>query len=398
MLRNEDSGEEIRLVAANLFLMPLRTIPRAEEEFWMVDRDAVMEALKEVRDPELNRSLVDLNMIRDVEISGGKVTVTVALTVKGCPLRAEIKNDVRQKVASLPGVEEVEVVMGVMTDEERETLVRKTQTGRDAKSRIMEPDSPTQIICVASGKGGVGKSTVSANLAVALAQKDYLVGILDCDIYGFSIPRMLGVDGRPKAFNQAIVPLEAYGMQVMSMGFFVDEETPVIWRGPLLMGAVDQFLGDVLWADLDYLIIDLPPGTGDVPLSIVQRLPQSKMVLVTTPQPVSARVAARAAGLSQKAGQEILGVVENMSYLSCPNCNEQLQIFGSGGGRQLAEELGIPLLGQIPLTTEIRTGGDEGRPVVVSEPESEAAGVIREIADRIIELTRTALVAGPGRE
>lgn len=359
----------------------------------MVDKDTVMEALKGVRDPELNRNLVELNMIRDIEIDGGKVTVTVALTVKGCPLRTQIKNDVRDKVGALSGVEEVEVEMGVMTDEERDAMVRKTQSGRESKSRIMDPDSRTQIIAVASGKGGVGKSTVSTNLAVALAQEGYLVGILDCDIHGFSIPRMLGVEGRPKAFNKAIVPLEAYGMQVMSMGFFVEEDTPVIWRGPMLMGAVDQFLGDVLWADLDYLVIDLPPGTGDVPLSIIQKLPRSKMVLVTTPQSVAARVASRSAGLSVKAGQEILGVIENMSYLSCPNCGGRLEIFGSGGGEQLAEELGVPLLGQIPLTAEVRTGGDQGRPVVIADPDSEAARVIREAAGKIIEQTRPALLA-----
>ncbi len=351
-----------------------------------ITREDILRALEEVRDPELHRSVVELNMVRQVKIEGPVVFVEIALTVKGCPLKGRIEEDVRERLARLPGVEKVLVKLDVMTEEERRAMSEKLHGKREARSRLLDPDSPTTVIAVASGKGGVGKSTVTVNLAAALRQEGHAVGVLDADIYGFSIPRMLGVTGQPQVIDRALVPLAADGMQVMSMGFFVDEHTPIIWRGPMLAGAVDQMLNDVLWADLDFLLVDLPPGTGDVALSLVQRLPRSKVLLVTTPQAASYHVAARVAYLARKTGQEILGIVENMSYFKCPHCGEETDIFGGGGAAELARELGVPVVGRIPLETGVREGGDVGRPVVLADPESPAARafvtVAREVARR----------------
>lgn len=350
----------------------------------LVTKEAVMEALSQVNDPELGRPITELNMVRGVEIEGGKVTVGVALTVAGCPLQNVIEDQVSGTVGRLEGVESVKVVLDVMTDEERKALVEKLQgPQRKAKSRILDADSKTQIIAVASGKGGVGKSTVTVNLALALAMEGYQVGVIDADIYGFSVPRMLGVKGRPVALDQAIVPMEGHGLQVMSMGFFVDDHTPVIWRGPMLAGAMEQFLNDVLWADLDFLLVDLPPGTGDVPLTLAQKLPDAKMLLVTTPNGSAFHVASRAGYLAKKSGQEIIGVVENMSYLICEHCGEKQIIFGEGGGEALADELDTRLLGQIPLEPKVRAGSDEGKPVMIADPDSPAAKEFLAVARRV---------------
>lgn len=346
-----------------------------------VTKEQVLEALQDVKDPELRRSVVELGMVREVKVEGPHVFVEVALTIQGCPMKGTIEEDVRAKILSLPGVTKAFVKLGVMSDEERQAMTEKLHGKKEAKSRIVDVDSPTQVIAVASGKGGVGKSTTTVNLAAALMKEGYEVGVLDADIYGFSIPHILGLTGqRPQVINKALVPLEYEGMQIMSMGFFVDEHTPIIWRGPMLAGAIDQFLNDVLWADLDYLLVDLPPGTGDVPMSLVQRLPNSKMVLVTTPQASSYHVAARAAYLSVKLNQEILGIVENMSYFKCPDCGGDHEIFGRGGAEALAAELGAPVLARIPLEPGVRQGGDAGRPVVLAAPDSASAEAFREAA------------------
>ncbi len=349
-----------------------------------VTREEVLEALRAVVDPELRRSVVDLNMVRSVKVEGGVVYVELALTAAGCPLKERIAGDVRERVQGLPGVERVLVKLDVMTEEERANLAGKFQ--REARSRLLEADSPTRVLAVASGKGGVGKSTVTVNLALALAGQGYAAGVLDADIQGFSVPRLLGVSGRPQVLDRALVPLEAYGLQVMSLGFFVEEHTPVIWRGPMLAGALDQFLRDVLWADLDYLLVDLPPGTGDVVLSLVQRLPRARMLLVTTPQAAAYHVAARAAYLARKTGQEILGVVENMARLLCPHCGEEIELFTGSGADRLAEELGVPVLARIPLEPAVRAGGDAGRPVVAAEPGGAAAEAFHRLAREVARL------------
>lgn len=362
----------------------------------MPTQEDILNALRDVQDPELHRSIVDLNMVRAVHIDGSTVRVDIALTVKGCPLTARIEGDVRGRLLEVPGVEQVVVKLDTMSDDERRALVEKLQGKREAKSRLLDPDSPTVVLAVASGKGGVGKSTVSANLACALRLEGYEVGLLDADIYGFSIPQLLGVRGQPVVLEKAIVPVPAEGLQVMSMGFFVDDRTPVAWRGPMLAGALDQFLHDVLWGDLDFLVVDLPPGTGDVPMSLAQRLPRAQQVLVTTPQPASYEVAKRAALMARRMNQAVVGVVENMAYFKCSCCGAEEELFGRGGGERLSREFGVPLLGRVPLERAVREAGDEGRPVVVARPESTAARAFREIARAVAARVRAEAAAPRG--
>lgn len=347
-----------------------------------VTKEQIIEALREVYDPELHRSIVDLHMVRSVDICGGAVRVKVALTVAGCPLQKTISQSVNERLRRVPGIEHVEVELGTMTDEERKQLIADLSPRPEVRSGILDDDSKTVIVGVSSGKGGVGKSTVTTNLAVALAQQGFKVGVIDADIYGFSIPHMMGVENAPVVLeDRAIVPQTAHGVQVISMGSFVDEKTPVVWRGPMLTKAFQQFLGDVLWADLDYLLVDMPPGTGDIALSMYQLIPQGMLLLVTTPQPVAANVAARVAAMAKKTNQAMLGIVENMSYFHCPHCGEATPIFGEGGGEAMAEQLGIPLLGKVPLQTGLREAGDAGRPL--SDPHT--AEVFAEIARRFHE-------------
>ena len=333
----------------------------------MVTRDEVLTALRSVMDPELHRSIVDLQMVRDVRVHDGLVEVDVALTVAGCPLRNRIEADVSSRVRELSGVREVRVHLGEMTPQERQALVNSLSPRRQARSPILDPTSTTRIVGVASGKGGVGKSTVTVNLAVALHRLGRRVGVIDADVYGFSVPRMLGLKGKPVVIEGAIAPQAAHGLQVISMGSFVDEEEAIIWRGPMLMKALEQFLKDVLWGELDYLLLDMPPGTGDVAISMFQLIPESYLLLVTTPQRVASMVANRVARMAQKTRQTVVGVIENMSYFICPHCGKPTEIFGSGGGQQIAEALGVPLLARIPLEASIRSSGDVGEPVALHE-------------------------------
>lgn len=330
----------------------------------MPTREQILEALRDVEDPEIHKSIVDLNMVRDIRIDGSQVAVTIALTIRGCPLRDVIQRNVEERLLEVPGVTRADVTLTEMTPEERQALF-----GGDKLQKVplLSPDSPTQIIGVASGKGGVGKSTVTVNLAAALRRLGYAVGVIDADIYGFSVPRMLGLDGKPTAIEGKIMPMPAYGLKVISMGNFVDNNQPVIWRGPMLGKVLQQFLTDVLWGDLDYMLLDLPPGTGDMALDVARMIPKSSMLIVTTPQTVASGVASRAAHMATKANQRVIGVVENMSHFVCPDCGKATALFGEGGGQALAGELGVELLGQIPLTLPLREGSDRGRPIVFQD-------------------------------
>jgi ATP-binding protein involved in chromosome partitioning len=334
----------------------------------MPSREAVLEALGRVIDPELQRPVTDLDMVRSVDIDGGQVVVTIALTVAGCPLRSSFEDQVRREVATLDGVEEVHLGFDVMTPEERQALTQKLRGSVSERSKGLSLDASTRVLAVCSGKGGVGKSTVTASLAVALSEQGDRVGILDADIYGHSIPHLLGISQKPIAVDKMIVPPVKNGLKLMSIGFFLDDNQPVMWRGPMLHKALEQFLSDVHWGELDVLVVDMPPGTGDVAISLGQLLPRAEVVVVTTPQPAAQEVAARAALMAQKTSMRLVGVVENMSG----------DVFGSGGGDRLADELGVPMLGRIPLDSALREAGDAGEPLVTPE--------IAAIAERVTEL------------
>lgn len=347
----------------------------------MVNRDDIMAALDEVMDPELHRSLVELNMIRDVAVEGSTAKVVVALTVPGCPMKRQIHQSVEERLLQLPGIEQVQVEMTSMSEAERQMLFGQNN------EQIPLLASGAKIIAVASGKGGVGKSTVTANLAVALGQLGYRVGVIDADIYGFSLGRMLNLTGEAMLTeDEKIIPFESHGVKAISMGAMMDEETPLVWRGPLLRSALQQFLGDVVWGQLDYMVIDLPPGTGDIAIDLAQMIPESYLLIVTTPQRLATGVASRAAHLADKVGQTVIGVVENMSFFVAPDTGRHYEIFGAGGGQQLADKLGVPLLGQVPLTSAVRRTGDEGKPVVL-EQDNPAGIALREVAKRVVELT-----------
>jgi ATP-binding protein involved in chromosome partitioning len=358
----------------------------------MPTKEQVRQALRNVLDPEIGKPIEDVGMLKDIEVENGLVKVHVLLTIAGCPLKDRINTDVNGAVAPIldPG-QRVEVILGEMTAEQRQGLVSKLRGGQpeQQQQRAFFTDTDTAVIAVASGKGGVGKSSVTVNLAAALAAEGHRVGIVDVDVWGFSVPRMMGVFGQPVAFNNMIMPLEAHGVKVISMGFFVPEETPVIWRGPMLHKAVNQFLGDVYWGDLDFLLADLPPGTGDVSISMAGFLPGAQMLVVTTPQEAARKVAERAGKMAAQTRLRVCGVIENMSYFACPHCGEKTEIFGSGGGEVAAQTLGVQLLGRIPLVPDLREGGDTGMPIVVSQPESEAGRVFREAAKRLAHETKT---------
>ena len=357
----------------------------------MVTQDDVRSALRRVLDPEIGKPIEDIGMLQAIEVAGRTVRVDVLITIEGCPLKDRITSDVTNALKPLDGVDEVDVRLSPMTPEQRSALVAKLQGGAPAPEgrRTFFTGSRTTVIAVASGKGGVGKSTVTVNLAAALAREGLRVGILDADVWGFSVPRMLGVAGKPVGFNNMILPLEAHGVKVISMGFFVPEETPVIWRGPMLHKAIEQFLGDVYWGDLDVLLADLPPGTGDVSISLASFLPGAQMLVVTTPQEAARKVAERAGKMAERTNLRPLGVIENMSFFVCPHCGEREEIFGRGGGELAAETLGVPLLAQIPLVSPLREGGDEGRPIVVRDPDSPASAALVDAGRAIMRRTRS---------
>jgi ATP-binding protein involved in chromosome partitioning len=363
----------------------------------------IIEALRPVEDPELHRSIVDLDMVRSVQVVGETASILVALTIAGCPLRNEITNRVTGAVEALDGISSVDLEFTVMTDEEREALRRKlhgdpaSTAGSQAAHGHAEgraipfadPDNTTRCLLIASGKGGVGKSSVTTNLAISLASRGKSVAIVDADVWGFSIPRMLGVDRPPTVIDEMLVPPEAFGVRCISMGFFAKEDQPIIWRGPMLHKALEQFLTDVFWDDPDYLLIDLPPGTGDIALSLAGFLPRGEVYVVTTPQPAAQRVAQRAAFMAQKVHLDVKGVIENMSWFTGDD-GTRYEIFGAGGGEELAGRLEVPLLGKVPLVPELRAGGDAGRPISADDPTSEAALAFAEIARRVdTELTPT---------
>jgi len=355
----------------------------------MPTRDQILDALKVVIDPELRRSIVELEMVRAIELDGAAVNVTVSLTTAGCPIRNHFETAVVDAVVALEGVEEVNVDFDVLNEQEKGELQRKLGRGALPEGALAQVGN---VICVASGKGGVGKSTLSTNLAAALAAEGRSVGVLDADVWGYSIPRMLGLGAeRPKVnAERKIIPLAAHGVKVMSIGFFLEEDAAVVWRGPMLHKALQQFLEDVTWGQLDHLIVDLPPGTGDVSMTLAQLMPQSQFLLVTTPQPTAQKVARRAAELALKFKLEIAGVVENMAGFTTPG-GERFPIFGEGGGQLLADDLDVPLMGKVPLTMPLREQSDAGSPLVLSDPDDPAAQAIRQVARGIIAATPVAL-------
>jgi len=353
--------------------------------------DQVTKALDGVQDPEIRRPITDLGMVKDIEIGAdGAVRVQVWLTVAGCPLREVITREVTAAVGKLPGVSSVRVDLDVMSDEQRRALQTQLRGDRpEPQIPFAQPSSLTRVYAVASGKGGVGKSSVTVNLAAALAAGGHKTGVVDADIYGHSVPRMLGVTGRPTPVENMIMPPSAHDVKVISIGMFTKGNTPVVWRGPMLHRALQQFLADVYWGDLDVLLLDLPPGTGDVAISVAQMLPSAELLVVTTPQLAASEVAERAGAIAMQTHQRIAGVIENMSYLLCPHCGEQTEIFGSGGGASVAAALSrltgapVPLLGQVPIDVRLREGGDAGVPLVLGEPDSPAGLALQKIADEL---------------
>jgi ATP-binding protein involved in chromosome partitioning len=336
-------------------------------------RDAILAALEEVIDPELQRPVTELDMVRDVAIEDGVVSLTIVLTIAGCPLRDSFEKQVDKALTAVPGVRGFSLSFSVMTPEERQALTTKLRGGAPERDNVIRLPRDCRVIAVASGKGGVGKSSLTANLAVAFSQAGRRTGILDADIYGHSIPHILGIHQKPVAVDQMIVPPVKDRLKLMSIGFFLDDNEPVMWRGPMLHRALEQFLTDVHWGELDVLVVDMPPGTGDISISLGQLLPRAEVVVVTTPQKLAQDVASRAASMARKTNMRLLGVIENMTG----------EVFGSGGGEALASQLDIPLLGQVPLDPLLREQGDLGEPIVSSHPESETAQTIVAIAESI---------------
>jgi ATP-binding protein involved in chromosome partitioning len=357
--------------------------------------DAVRSALHGVHDPEINRPITELGMVKDVTVaSDGSVHVAVWLTVAGCPMRDTITSRVTKAVYTLPGVRDVQVTLDVMSDAQRTALRRQLRgTAEEPRIPFAEPGSLTRVYCVASGKGGVGKSSVTVNLAAAMADRGLSVGVVDADIYGHSVPGMLGTTARPTQVEKMIMPPAAHGVKVISIGMFTKDNTPVVWRGPMLHRALQQFLADVFWGDLDVLLLDLPPGTGDIAISVAQLIPNAEILVVTTPQRAAADVAQRAGAIALQTRQRLIGVVENMSWLEMPDGSRN-HLFGSGGGQEVADSLTrslgseVPLLGQIPLDPRLRETGDAGTPLVLTDPTSPASVVLRDIANRLTTRSR----------
>jgi ATP-binding protein involved in chromosome partitioning len=349
-------------------------------------KEQVTEALQGVIDPELRRNIVELGMVRSVQIADdGRVEVVVSLTTPGCPIRSHFQNAVAERVGELDGVTGVGVGFDVLSNEEKGHLQQTLGRQRLPEGALAQVKN---VVCVASGKGGVGKSTMTANLAAALQAEGHSAGALDCDVYGYSIPRMLGVNSKPEVnAERKIVPLTApSGVKVMSIGFFLEENAAVVWRGPMLHKAIQQFLEDVDWGELDYLLLDLPPGTGDVSMTLAQLLPQARILIVTTPQPAAQTVARRSAEMAEKVDLELLGVIENMSAFTGPD-GKRVTIFGEGGGQLLADELDVPLIGKVPLSEELREAADAGTQLVLEQPNAPAAQAIRDAARGIVAAT-----------
>ena len=354
--------------------------------------EAIKVALGTVIDPELRRPLPELGMVESVAFDSGVAKLTILLTISGCPMRDRLQQDVNTAVTSVSGVDSVDLTFGVMNEEQRNNVKKLLNGGREKFIPFAQPDSLTRVVGIASGKGGVGKSSVTVNLAVAAAAKGLRVGILDADVYGHSVPRLMGILGkRPTAIDQTFIPVEAFGIKVVSMEMFKPERSdPVAYRGPLLHRVLEQLLSDAYWGDLDLLLLDLPPGTGDIAISLGQLLPASEIIVVTTPQVAAAEVAERAGRIAHQLKQHIIGVVENMADSSCPKCGEPISIFGQGGGVETSKRLSslvgadVPMIGSVPFTPELREGGDEGVPIVISDPSSPASVAFNVIAEKLI--------------
>ncbi len=364
--------------------------------------DAIQAALATVDDPEIHRPITELGMVKGFTVSAGRVNVELLLTVAGCPLRDKLNNDITAAVTQIPGIDTVTIDFGVMSEEQRKALQTTLRGGGASAEPVIpfaQPGSRTRVYAVASGKGGVGKSSVTVNLAAALAKRGLSVGVLDADIYGHSVPRMLGVDGRPTRVEDMIMPPESHGVKVISIGMFTAGNAAVVWRGPMLHRALQQFLADVYWGDLDVLLLDLPPGTGDVAISLAQLLPNAEILIVTTPQTAAAEVAERAGAIALQTHQRLVGVVENMSWLEMPD-GSRMEVFGAGGGQAVADSLtktigaSVPLLGQVPLDTRVREAGDAGDPVVLTAPDSPAAQALDAVAAKLA-VRRDSLVGKP---
>ena len=365
--------------------------------------DAIQAALATVDDPEIHRPITELGMVKGFTVGSGRVLVELLLTVAGCPLRDKLTADITAAVTTIAGITAVEIDFGVMTEEQRKALQASLRGGGAQTAEpvipFAQPGSKTRVYAVASGKGGVGKSSVTVNLAAALAKRGLSVGVVDADIYGHSVPRMLGVEGRPTRVEDMIMPPQSHGVKVISIGMFTAGNAAVVWRGPMLHRALQQFLADVFWGDLDVLLLDLPPGTGDVAISLAQLLPNAEILVVTTPQMAAAEVAERAGAIALQTHQRLVGVVENMSWLELPD-GSRMEVFGAGGGQTVADSLtqtvgaSVPLLGQIPLDTRVREAGDAGTPVVLADPEAPAAKAMDAIADRLA-IRRESLVGKP---
>ena len=358
----------------------------------MTTVELIHAALATVQDPELHRALPELGMVKSVEVKGTTAQLEILLTISGCPMKDRLKKDIDTAVLAVDGISEVQIAFGVMDEEQRANIKKLLRNGREAFISFAQADSLTRVIGVASGKGGVGKSSLTTNLAVAAAQKGLRVGILDADVYGHSIPRLMGLIGqRPTAIDQMFIPLESYGVKTVSMEMFKPErEDAIAYRGPLLHRVLEQLLSDAYWGDLDILFIDLPPGTGDLAISLGQLIPTSEILVITTPQVAAAEVAERAGRIAHQIHQRVIGVIENMSAISCPKCGEEMALFGEGGGEETSKRLttlvgaDVPLMGKVPFNVDLREGGDQGAPVVVSAPESASAQAISAIVDKLV--------------
>lgn len=346
----------------------------------MADKQSILEAIKVVQDPELNKSLVDLGMIRDIFVEKGLVRLSLALTTSKCPQKEAIVAEIRQVLENLPDVSKVEVKLTTLTKEELRKLF--------PEHPLVGLNRVRHVLAVASGKGGVGKTTAAVNVALALAAKGNLVGLLDADVYGPSVPVMLGVNDSPDWENGMMIPVEKFGLRIMSLGMITDKGKPVVWRGPLVSKAIRQLMGQVLWGDLDYLVVDLPPGTGDPSITVAQAIPGATVLMVTTPQEVALADVRRSIDLFNKFNIGILGLLENMSYFFCGHSEKPIEIFGQGGGEKLSKEFGLPLLGKIPIDLEIGKGGDSGVPLMILAPDSETGRIFQNIAEKIMGVVR----------